>query len=745
MLSRLIWLFLIGFGYISSFAETVNDYGLFSNEFQEISQDAVRNLNVAYDYPDDKCNTKANLLNPKFDDASFDTKEGAVNFDYYDIEVNMELKDCCGKFYIAQGSSTPKCYYYTYRLSQKQSEKKYRATKLLLLTDFSGGSSKVYYVPAYFLANLTINARQKIKENIAWIGVELAVTALTWEVGGEPGIAMFLARTSAVTGLMGTTASFAVNVGDEHMPQSLKNSLNSVATASGLVSLGTGVGSFVAYYKAASKTIASGKLSNLQKASENLQDELNTAIQHANELGIGATDVEKYKAALAEVQGNYSNVFKQSYTPKLLPLIDRFTSSIGKVVVGGQNLLDLTAPVGQFKQLIGKDKKTYRAADFWKETGKDFLHNVSSDGKYYLKCDPTSGRMILVDVDKKEFVGYFLDEGFGKLTARHYNASNIASAIEDIRLVYGLSSKGSITLSGYNIPLKSNKTNVFMGAFWDGAGPSNTSEALSKTKYLTNYDFGARKGGIQLLNVPDEMYRLSTNFWNDYNLPWLKALGDLDEVEFTVLSDLTNTGLMYRGGALSGFGKEVTTLLKRGDLDLYYDATLGMHKFVKKGEVTLPTTTIGNEVKEHIIKGEISARQAKGCHKPSSVDGINVRYRNGATDNSDFVKDVNGTYEAEIDILRYIKGPDGKNLKNSDGSFQTIWVKKREKSTFFPESWDEDKIIKEIEFAYSNKKDLGLEGTNMQWTGISSDGVIMLGYFEPSSGRITSAYPNMVK
>lgn len=714
----------------------------FAQELKEMSQDAVRNLNIDYDYPENKCNDNPSLLSPKFSDASFDAQTGEVSIDYYGIDVSMKLKTCCDKIIRPSGTPAPQCYYFDHRLSTRQSTRTLGATQLVCLTDFSDGSPKVYYMPSYFLANLTVNARQKVKEARVWLMVEVAVTALTWEMGGEPGIAMFLARTSAVTGLVSTSAAVAANLGNESMPESLKNSLNSIATSAGLVSLGTGVGSFVAYYRAASKTIASGKLASLQKASENLQDELNTAIQHADELGISPTDLEKYKGALSELQANYANVFNKAYEPKLLAIIDKITASIGKVITGGDNLLDLPAPVGIFKQLIGKDKKTYRAADFWKETGKDFLHNVSSDGKYYLKCDPVSGRMLLVDVVKKEFVGYFLDEGFGKLTVRHYNASNIATAIEDIRLVYGLSSKRSVTLSGYSVPLRSDKTNVFMGSFYSAATPSSTTEALSKTKYLANYDFGARKGGIQLLNVPDEMYRTSTDFWDEYNLPWLKGLADLSDVEFTVLSDLTDLGLMYRHGILSGFGKEVTTLLKRGDLDLYYDATLGMHKFVKKGEVVLPNTTIDAEVREHIIKGATNGTQASGCHYPLSVDGINVRYANGALDNSSFVKDVNGVYEAEIEIKKYTRNPDKSIQKNPDGTDKFRWITKYNNSTFFPDHWDENQIINAIEFAYSNKKLIGTKG---QWLGISREGIIIEGFIDLSTSKIKTAYPKIVK
>ncbi len=83
----------------------------------------------------------------------------------------------------------------------------------------------------------------------------------------------------------------------------------------------------------------------------------------------------------------------------------------------------------------------------------------------------------------------------------------------------------------------------------------------------------------------------------------------------------------------------------------------------------------------------------------------------------------------------------GKNLKNPDGSYQTILVKKRDKSTFFPDHWDENKIKSEIEFAYSNKKQIG---NTEQWIGISSEGIIIEGYMNLITGKIKTAYPKWV-
>ena len=83
----------------------------------------------------------------------------------------------------------------------------------------------------------------------------------------------------------------------------------------------------------------------------------------------------------------------------------------------------------------------------------------------------------------------------------------------------------------------------------------------------------------------------------------------------------------------------------------------------------------------------------------------------------------NGVYKASVEIRK----PDGTwQKKTSNGGVNTM----------FPESWDEARIIDEINSAWENRKDLKGRDNNM-WQGISKSGVVMRGYKSP---RIT-AYP----
>lgn len=324
------------------------------------------------------------------------------------------------------------------------------------------------------------------------------------------------------------------------------------------------------------------------------------------------------------------------------------------------------------------------------------------------------------------------------------------ASIVHMILFFSSSEKAAISLNRFSISLSfkislslaKDKTNVLIGSYWGGAKPSNTSSALLETKYLTTADMDHRPGGIQLLNVPDEMFRQSSDFWIKYNLPWLKKMANLSEVQFIILSDITDVGLLYRSGSLNGFGKEVTTLLKRNDLDLIFDETEGIHKFVKKGSKSLPQAQFDEQTLLNHLKGEISNRNAVGGHISKYVDGVNVRYKNGATSHSSFPKDINGVYEAEIEIKRYLKNPDGSIQKNADGTEKFVWeLKKTAKSTFFPADWSEIKIIDEIQFSFSNRKIINLsEGI---WEGITRDGIIIRGALGPD-GTIKTAFPIIV-
>ena len=120
---------------------------------------------------------------------------------------------------------------------------------------------------------------------------------------------------------------------------------------------------------------------------------------------------------------------------------------------------------------------------------------------------------------------------------------------------------------------------------------------------------------------------------------------------------------------------------------------------------------------DHIIGGDISSNGEKvtGGHTLLKGD-VRIVKKIGAPSK-------NGVYKASVEIRK----PDGTwQKKTSNGGVNTM----------FPESWNEARVIDEINSAWENRKDLKGRDNNM-WQGISKSGVVMRGYKSP---RIT-AYP----
>ena len=120
---------------------------------------------------------------------------------------------------------------------------------------------------------------------------------------------------------------------------------------------------------------------------------------------------------------------------------------------------------------------------------------------------------------------------------------------------------------------------------------------------------------------------------------------------------------------------------------------------------------------DHIIGGDISSNGEKvtGGHTLLKGD-VRIVKKIGAPSKK-------GVYKASVEIRK----PDGTwQKKTSNGGVNTM----------FPASWDEARIIDELNSAWDNRKDLKGRDNNM-WQGISKSGVVMRGYKSP---RIT-AYP----
>ena len=107
------------------------------------------------------------------------------------------------------------------------------------------------------------------------------------------------------------------------------------------------------------------------------------------------------------------------------------------------------------------------------------------------------------------------------------------------------------------------------------------------------------------------------------------------------------------------------------------------------------------------LHGHISPQgNAVGCHLTSAIDNVNVKLRDPQPSGfpTYFDEPANTVLkEAYIDI------------KDANGA----WQPKQNKSSFFPNGWNEDKVLEEIAFVRSNPANKVNDRT---WVGLASDG-----------------------
>ncbi|CAQ83260.1 MULTISPECIES: EndoU domain-containing protein [Photorhabdus] len=121
---------------------------------------------------------------------------------------------------------------------------------------------------------------------------------------------------------------------------------------------------------------------------------------------------------------------------------------------------------------------------------------------------------------------------------------------------------------------------------------------------------------------------------------------------------------------------------------------------------------------EYVFHGEINQRgKAVGFHHEVSI-GHQGKARITEITNP---PNAQGVYQGKVEIF---------DVKTNQ------WIPKGADSTFFPQSWNRQKIMSEIRGAYQN----GTIQPNGKWSGTSPSGIKIEGWLD-ASGNINTAFP----
>ena len=150
---------------------------------------------------------------------------------------------------------------------------------------------------------------------------------------------------------------------------------------------------------------------------------------------------------------------------------------------------------------------------------------------------------------------------------------NIVNKVDDA-INKGGNSAGKVkklkykTTSGLTLEAIPGKTTTIIGNYGE-----DLQYIIDELGNIKSTDFGSKKGGFNVLNVPDEEWaRLGADgFWEKYNSKWLKEVIDRDDIIKVATKPTDSVKYWYDIDGvkhLTGFGKEIKML---EDVGYVYD------------------------------------------------------------------------------------------------------------------------------------------------------------------------------
>jgi len=127
---------------------------------------------------------------------------------------------------------------------------------------------------------------------------------------------------------------------------------------------------------------------------------------------------------------------------------------------------------------------------------------------------------------------------------------------------------------------------------------------------------------------------------------------------------------------------------------------------------------IPEKTKKHIFEGEVNGRgKAVGCHHISAINSGNSRIISIISP-----PNQQKVYEATVEIF---------------DKRTSAWIRKEARSSFYPDEWSKEKVLKEITSAFNSPAKVS---KGSKWESVSDSGIKISGYTN-DQGQITTAYP----
>jgi len=110
-----------------------------------------------------------------------------------------------------------------------------------------------------------------------------------------------------------------------------------------------------------------------------------------------------------------------------------------------------------------------------------------------------------------------------------------------------------VASSGVELASKANKTTTILGNY-----KKDIKYIISELEYPKTFDFNAKPGGFNILNIPNGFYKNGTQFWNDFNKEFIdKAVERGDNI---ILATPATDKFLYNEKGITGFGREIEYL-----------------------------------------------------------------------------------------------------------------------------------------------------------------------------------------